>query len=86
MFILFAYFVLTALFLWRKGQTPGYKAYDIKLIDTLSQKTPSLLTLFVRYLAWVAACATLLALLLPFVRKDKQGIHDIVSHSAPVCA
>lgn len=82
--VLVPYFLITTLFFALSGQTPGYKAYDIMLIDTRTQQKASFLTLSVRFFFWLLTCVSIFCLFLPFVRKDRLGIYDLLSHSAPV--
>jgi len=83
--ILLAYGVLTTLFLVRKGQTPGYKAYEIELKELSSLKTPSWQRILLRYSVMVITTATLFGLLVPLFRKDKQALYDLLSRTAPFC-
>ena len=82
--VLVPYFIITTLFFASTGQTPGYKAYDMILIDTRTQQKASFATLSVRFFLWLLTCASIFCLFLPFVRKDRLGIYDLLSHSAPV--
>ena len=49
-----------------------------------TQQKASFITLSVRFLLWLLTCASIFCLFLPFVRKDRLGIYDLLSHSAPV--
>lgn len=81
--VLIPYFIITTLFFLRTGQTPGYKAYDIVLLDIKTEQKASFITLCMRFGLWVVACATIFPLFVPLFRKDRLSIHDILSHSAP---
>jgi len=81
--ILLPYYAITTLFFFRKGQTPGYKAYDIVLVARNPNATLSLLHLSVRFCLFLLTCMSIFGLLLPFVRKDRLGIYDILSGSMP---
>ena len=83
-FVLLPYFIITTLFFARTGQTPGYKAYDIMLIDIRTQQKASLAILSFRFLVWLLSTVTLFLLFIPFIRKDRLGVYDVLSHSAPV--
>ncbi|MBN1838892.1 MAG: RDD family protein [Campylobacterales bacterium] len=83
--ILLSYGVLTTLFLVRKGQTPGYKAYEIELKELSSLQTPSWQRIILRYGTMVMATATLFGLLVPIFRKDKLALYDLISRTAPFC-
>jgi len=82
--ILISYGLLTLFFLKRSGQTPGYKAYDLQLIDLKSAQKASLIQLIVRYGALLLTALSLFGLFAPLLRKDKQALYDIVSQTAPI--
>jgi uncharacterized RDD family membrane protein YckC len=83
--ILIPYGIVTTLFLNRSGQTPGYKAYDLILIDLKTQQKPSILQLCIRYSLMLVTLFSLIGLFIPLMRKDRLSFYDIGSHSAPVC-
>lgn len=84
--VLVPHFMITTFFLLFKGQTPGYKAYDIQLIDIKSKtlKKASLMQLFSRYFLFLLTTATLFGLFVPLFRKDKLSLFDLLSHTAPI--
>lgn len=82
--VLIPYFIITTLFFTRTGQTPGYKAYDMMLLDKRTQQKASLFTLTIRFFLWLITCAVIFTLFIPFFRKDRLGIYDILSHTVPV--
>ena len=81
--VLIPYGIVTSLFFALKGQTPGYKAYDIVLYNIKTFQKASLPTILWRYLLFILTCMTLVGLLLPLFRKDTLGVYDLLSHSAP---
>ena len=83
--ILVPYGILTLIFLKRSGQTPGYKAYDLLLIDLKTGQRVSLSQLIVRYSLLLLTAITLIGLLIPLMRKDKLSLYDLGSRSAPIC-
>lgn len=82
--VLLPYGIVTSLFLTFKGQTPGYKAYDITLSRLTAMHKPSLTVILFRYILFVLTCASVIGLLMPLLRKDRLSIYDILSQSAPV--
>lgn len=76
--------IIVALFQSLKGQTPGMKAYDLKIIDLKSETSPSFIQAFWRFLVFNMAFFSLLLLLGGVFRKDKRGIWDILSNSAVI--
>lgn len=75
------YAIIYALFLSKTGQTPGKKAYAMKVIDEKNGKNLSFLRAVWRFIAFLISATTLLGLLLPLYRKDKKSLHDIMSSS-----
>jgi uncharacterized RDD family membrane protein YckC len=66
-----------------KSQTPGYKAYNIKLVDTNLQK-PTILQLFIRYITFALSVFLVTGIILGFIRKDRKNLHDILSGTMPI--
>jgi uncharacterized RDD family membrane protein YckC len=73
-------FVLCAF--WKiSGQSPGLKAYDLKLVDASTCNNISWPKSFLRYLIFIFSAVTILGLFLPFFRKDKRTIQDIIANT-----
>lgn len=83
--ILLTYGTITTLFFAIKGQTPGYKAYDIELKELSHFKRPSWQRILIRYGFMILSTLTLFGLLVPLFRKDRRTLHDVLSHTAPFC-
>lgn len=83
--VLIPYGILSLIFLKRSGQTPGYKAYDLLLIDLKTKENASLSQLLVRYCLMLLTALTLVGLFIPLMRKDKLAVYDILSQTAPIC-
>lgn len=71
------YGTIIVLFWITKGQTPGQKAYDIKLIDQKTRKNISLLKAIARYILFLVSAMTILLSFVPFFRKDKKTLQDV---------
>ncbi|MBE0491450.1 MAG: RDD family protein [Sulfurospirillum sp.] len=80
-FVPHALFILS--FWFFKGQTPGYKAYKIKLVSWDLSK-PTLTQLFVRYITFALSTILVTGIILGFLRKDKKNMHDILSGTMPI--
>lgn len=73
-------FILCAF--WKiSGQSPGFKAYDLKLVDASTSQNISWLQSVLRYLIFIFSAVTILGLFLPFFRKDNKTIQDIVANT-----
>lgn len=80
--IIFFVHSIIILILWLKnGQTPGLKAYDIKLVDNLTKQRVSVLQVLVRYITTLFAVVSIFLLFTPFFNKDKKTFQDILSNT-----
>ena len=71
------------LIFWLKnGQTPGLKAYELKLIDNVSLNRVSVLQVLIRYIATLIAVVSIFLLFVPFFTKDKKSFQDILSNTS----
>ncbi len=73
---------LTVMSFWIiKGQTPGLKAYDGILVGTATRKKISFMQAFVRYMMTLMSILSILGNFLPFMRKDKKTLQDLLSNT-----
>jgi len=72
------YGLIYAILIAKFGQTPGKKAYNIKVIDEKSAENISFFRAICRFIAFLFSATILLGLLTPFFRKDKKALHDII--------
>ena len=80
--IIFTVHALIILIFWLKnGQTPGLKAYDIKLVDNASRQRVSVFQVLIRYVVTLFAVLSIFLLFFPFFNKDKKTIQDIFSNT-----
>ena len=83
-YILLPLVLVQTIFMYLTGQTPGYRAYHITLIDENTKKKPSLFVIIFRNLAAILSLFTLLGWALMFFRKDNKTLHDLLSATAVV--
>ena len=81
LYILGSLALVESIFLILKGQTPGMKAYNIKLVSLYTSKKPAAYIIVVRqilskvvFLIW--------GWLVIFFRKDNRNLQDIILHTA----
>ncbi len=80
--IIFGVHATIILIFWLKnGQTPGLKAYDIKLVDNITKQRVSVIQVLVRYLTTLIAVVSIFLLFIPFFNKDKKTFQDILSNT-----
>ncbi|MCK9454508.1 MAG: RDD family protein [Sulfurimonas sp.] len=72
------YGVIYAFLLSKFGQTPGKKAYEMRVVNDTDGNNISFLKAIMRFIAFLFTATTILGLLLPFYRKDKKALHDLV--------
>ena len=66
------------------GQTPGKKAYDIKIVDARTGELLSFIRSLCRFIMFLFSAATLLGLMTQFYRKDNRTLHDLVCRSVVI--
>ncbi|MDR1460871.1 MAG: RDD family protein [Campylobacteraceae bacterium] len=86
-----AIFVCTMLFgiiistlLFKFAQTPGYKAYEIKLVHAKTKNGVGFFRCFFRFLCFIVSGAILIGLISCFFRKDGKNLHDLLSDTMVV--
>lgn len=75
------YALIDSLFTYKTGQTPGKKAYDIQVVHSKTLKKISFFRALWRFSLFIISASTIFALLVPFFRKDRQSLHDLLSHT-----
>ena len=78
------YGVIYALLLSRSGQTPGKKAYEMKVVDLKTGQNLSFFRAFYRFIAFLFSATILLGLFVPFYRKDNRALHDLIAGSVVI--
>jgi len=76
--------ITQTIFMIKTAQTPGYRAYDLHIIDEHTGKKPSSLIIFFRNLCAVLSFFSLFGWIMMFFRKDAKTLHDLLSRTAIV--
>ena len=84
LYILISLVVVQTIFMYKSGQTPGYRAYNLEVIDESTGKRPTLFLILFRNLAAILSAATLFGWMLMFFRKDRKNLHDLLSNTAVI--
>ncbi len=79
--VVLVYGIITIIFWIKSGQTPGKKAYSLKLIDLKTNNLLSLSKAIFRFVMFLISAASLIGILLPLMRKDKKALHDLLTKS-----
>lgn len=78
--IIFAIHIVAILIFWlKKAQTPGLKAYDLKLVDSNSNNKITFFQAILRYFATTFSIISIFFLFTPYFNRDKKTFQDIVS-------
>jgi uncharacterized RDD family membrane protein YckC len=77
------YGLIYAVFLAKKGQTPGKKAYEIKVVDKNGHNL-SFAKALLRFCLFLFSATIIIGLLTPFFRSDKKALHDIILGSKEI--
>ncbi|MGE4419476.1 MAG: RDD family protein [Sulfurimonas sp.] len=72
------YGLIYAVLLSKFAQTPGKKAYELKVVDDKTGENLSFFRALLRFVAFLFTATTLLGLFVPFYRRDKKALHDII--------
>ena len=83
-YILIPLVIVQTIFLFKTGQTPGYRAYNLTLIDDASGEKPSLFIILFRSLSAILSLLTFFGWIMMFFRKDSKTLHDLLSGTATV--
>jgi uncharacterized RDD family membrane protein YckC len=81
---MFLYGLIVILFWTKKGQTPGYKAYSIKVIDSLTKENISFLRATFRYILFIVSAVSIFGAILPFFRKDRKTFQDLMTNTCVI--
>ncbi len=71
--------ITIAFWYFKKGQTPGMKAYELFLVDTQTHQKPGIVKLILRYVMLQVSILSFLGMFIPFFLKSRAGLHDLVS-------
>ena len=79
--ILAIHFIIIAIFWLKNGQTPGLKAYDLKLVDNKTLSRVSVLQVIIRYFATLTSIISIFFIFTPYINKERKTFQDIVSNT-----
>lgn len=83
-YILVPLIALQTAFLQLKGQTPGYRAYNLTLIDEATGGKPTLYLILFRNFCALLSLFTIIGWVMMFFRKDRKTLHDLLSRTAVI--
>ncbi|MDX4035131.1 RDD family protein [Aliarcobacter skirrowii] len=77
--ILFTVLFIIAIFWLKSGQTPGLKAYDLKLVDRETKSRITVMQVLIRYFVTLFSIILFAPLFFAYFNKDRKTIQDILS-------
>ena len=78
------YAIIYATLVSKFAQTPGKKAYTIKIVDTKTYEKLGFFRAIWRFIAFLFTATTVLGLFLPLYRKDNRALHDLLANSVVI--
>jgi uncharacterized RDD family membrane protein YckC len=78
------YALIYAIFLTKFGQTPGKKAYSLKVVDDKTGNYIGFFRSLFRYFMFLLTASTVIGIFIPFYRKDKKALHDLICNTLVV--
>ena len=85
LYILIPYVAITATFIAKSGQTPGMRAYNMRVVDIRSKNKPSMGQAYLRQILGLVDFF-LFTWLVGVFRKDNRTLHEILSRTTLVYA
>jgi len=76
--------IAIVLFYFILGQTPGMKAYEIKVIDNKTGEKPTLVLAILRFFFFNIVLFSFIGLFFSFFREDQRGLHDLLSGTSVI--
>jgi len=78
-YIMLPHFLLvTSLWLFKR-QTPGMKAYDLYIVDSITGQKPSIISIINRYIFTTISIAFIFTMFIPFFNKSRRTLQDFIS-------
>lgn len=84
LYILIPLVIVQTLFMIKTAQTPGYRAYNIQVIDERTGEKPTAFIILFRNLCAVLSFVSFFGWILMFFRKDSKTLHDFLSRTAVI--
>ena len=76
--------IVQTLFMMKTAQTPGYRAYNLQIVDAGTAQKPTPFIILFRNLCAVLSFFSLFGWMMMFFRKDAKTLHDLLSGTAVI--
>jgi len=84
LYILVPLVIVQTLFMIKTAQTPGYRAYNLKIIDETTGEKPTPFIILFRNSCAVLSFFSFAGWTMMFFRKDAKTLHDLLSNTAVI--
>lgn len=81
-YILVPLIIVQTLFMIKSGQTPGYRNYNLEIIDDATGRRPGGGIILCRNVCAVLSFFSIFGWVMMFFRKDAKTLHDLLSRTA----
>ncbi|MFK5937219.1 MAG: RDD family protein [Sulfurimonas sp.] len=78
------YGLISSFLLYKFGQTPGNKAYTMKVVDATTHKNITFIQALLRFISFLVGATFLFGFIVPFYTKDKRSLHDIIAKTTVI--
>jgi len=78
------YGFISSFLLYKFGQTPGNKAYTMKVVDALTHENITFPQALLRFVSFLVGATFLVGFIVPFYRKDRRSLHDILAKTVVI--
>ena len=78
-YIMLPHFLLVTSLWYFKRQTPGMKAYDLYIVDSVTGQKPSTISIINRYIFTTLSIVFIFTMLIPFFNKSRRTLQDFIS-------
>ena len=78
------YGIISSFLLYKFGQTPGNKAYTMKVVDTTTHENITFMQALLRFIGFLIGATFLVGFIVPFYRKDRRSLHDIIAKTVVI--
>lgn len=79
--IWFIYGIILSFLQCRFAQSGGYRFFNLYILDNKTKTKISFSKAFVRYILFILTNATFIGIFIPFFRKDKRNLYDILTNT-----
>jgi uncharacterized RDD family membrane protein YckC len=84
-YTLLPFLIILTLFMYKdEGRTPGLRSQSLKVIDVNTLDKPPLFSIVFRNFAFLLSILTFFGWVMMFFRKDKRGLHDLLSNTCVI--